>query len=419
MRRIFVTAHRILGLSTAVFLAISGLTGALIAWDHELDADLNPELYHAVGQSPSGSPRPPLELAAEFERAHPELLIGYLPLAYAEPQDALTVFLHGRAGTEAGAKPSPPAFNQASIHPVTGRVQATRTWGEFQWDTKTLMPFLYKLHYSLHLPAVGNVETGIWLLGIVAIAWFIDTCVALWVAFPNRKVWNRSLRFRLRQGVRKVNFDLHRSGGVWLFPWLLLFAMTSVSMNLGEQVVRPLVSLLSPLQADPSAARAPTPLPFPPVTREQAVAAATEEARRQRIALPASAIFYSPLAARYGVGFFSPGNDHGEGSLADPSLGNPWIYVDAHSGQIAGAMVPGTGSAGDLFMQAQFPLHSGRIIGVTGRVVVSLLGFFVAMLSVTGLVIWAIRRRRRASERSTTAPGALFASSLSHPQRRG
>lgn len=46
-------------------------------------------------------------------------------------------------------------------------------------------------------------------------------------------------------------------------------------------------------------------------------------------------------------------------------------------------------------MQAQFPLHSGRILGMPGRILVSLLGLALAMLSLTGVVIWVRKRRAR------------------------
>ena len=36
-RQILTTLHRWAGLFLAVFLFISGLTGAIISWDHELD----------------------------------------------------------------------------------------------------------------------------------------------------------------------------------------------------------------------------------------------------------------------------------------------------------------------------------------------------------------------------------------------
>ena len=107
-------------------------------------------------------------------------------------------------------------------------------------------------------------------------------------------------------------------------------------------------------------------------------------------------MFYAAQAAAYGVGFHEPGAEHG-----DVGLGVPWLYVDARSGTLLGARVPGEGSAGDLFMQLQFPLHSGRIAGVPGRVLVSLLGLLVATLSITGVVIWA--RKRIAKGRTARA----------------
>ncbi len=42
MRSWLVRLHRWFGLAIALFLFVAGLTGAVIAWDHELDAALNP-----------------------------------------------------------------------------------------------------------------------------------------------------------------------------------------------------------------------------------------------------------------------------------------------------------------------------------------------------------------------------------------
>ncbi|MGS0743339.1 PepSY domain-containing protein [Glaciimonas sp. GG7] len=57
------------------------------------------------------------------------------------------------------------------------------------------------------------------------------------------------------------------------------------------------------------------------------------------------------------------------------------------------------GSAGDIFMQAQFPLHSGRILGLTGRILISVMGAVVALLSATGLLIWLRKRRARMQQK--------------------
>ena len=50
------------GLSVALFLFISGLTGAVISWDHELDAWLNPQLFHAASGTEHAHARTGLEL---------------------------------------------------------------------------------------------------------------------------------------------------------------------------------------------------------------------------------------------------------------------------------------------------------------------------------------------------------------------
>ncbi|MNO08416.1 hypothetical protein D3C81_2310440 [compost metagenome] len=46
-------------------------------------------------------------------------------------------------------------------------------------------------------------------------------------------------------------------------------------------------------------------------------------------------------------------------------------------------------------MQAQLPLHSGRILGLPGRILISAMGLVIAMLSVTGVIIWWRKRAAR------------------------
>jgi uncharacterized iron-regulated membrane protein len=57
-------------------------------------------------------------------------------------------------------------------------------------------------------------------------------------------------------------------------------------------------------------------------------------------------------------------------------------------------------------VQAQFPLHSGRIVGLPGRILISIMGLVVAALSVTGVVIWWRKRRARLRIRQTVATRA-------------
>lgn len=381
MRPLLVLLHRWFGLAAAVFLFIAGLTGAVIAFDHELDAALNPEFFHARTAGPTPSA---LVLADQLEAAEPALRVRYLPLQ-AEPRHTLLAMVEPRDPAR------PLGFNQVALDPASGEVQARREWGALSLSRENLLPFLYALHYSLHLPESGGIAWGIWLMGLIGLVWVLDCFIALYLSFPNWRAWRKSFAFRWRKGGHALTFDLHRSGGVWLWLLVLVIALTSVAMNLRQQVVVPLVSALSPITPSAFETRTPSPMPQAAVlTRAEALAAAERIARARGVTQPAGGIFHDASYGVYGVGFFAPGKDHGDGGL-----GNPWIYVNARDGSPAGASIPGEGTAGDLYLQLQFPLHSGRIAGLPGRVLVSALGLAIAALSVTGVLIWLRKARAR------------------------
>lgn len=406
MRRLLVTLHRWLGLATAAFLFVAGATGAVISWDHELDEWLNPQLFEARS---AGVPLPVDELGRRAEAADPRIYVGFMPLAV-EPGRAFTVFVQPRIDPATGRR-FEPGYNQVALDPATGRIQGRREWGRVSLARENLLPFLYKLHYTMHIPDGFGIELGKWFMGLIGIAWVLDTLVALSISFTSRANWKRSFALRWRAPGHRLTFDLHRAGGLWLYALVLMLAVTSVAMNLNTQVMRPIVGWFSTLTPSPFASRAPAP-PTQPVEplvgAAQAVAVATAEARRRGIAAPAGGLFLSKDFGLWGVGFYESGNSHGDGGL-----GNPWVYVDSRSGALAGADLPGTGSAGDLFMQSMFPLHSGRILGTPGRALMSLMGVAIAVLSATGVLIWARKRRARArheaaSESAHEDPGAAL-----------
>jgi len=397
MRELLVRLHRWFGLAAAVFLFIASATGAVISWDHELDEWLNPHLYQARS---TGRPMPALELAARVEAADPRVRVTFMPLAV-EPGHTFTASVSPRVDPSTG-KLFEPGYNQIALDPATGAVQGQREWGKVSLTRENLLPFLYKLHYTMHIPEGWGIELGMWFMGLIGIAWVIDTLIALWISFPSWSAWRRSFAFRWKAGGHRLTFDLHRSGAMWVYLLVLMLAVTSVSMNLNREVMRPLVSLFSELSPSPFASRTPTALdkPIEPqVAAASVIALAQAEAARRGWQAPAGGLFLSPEFGVWGVGFYEAENSHGDGGL-----GNPWLYFDSRSGAPAGDAVPGTGSAGDIFMQSMFPLHSGRIIGVTGRALMSVMGVVVATLCVTGVLIWA--RKRRARVRTAAMIGA-------------
>jgi uncharacterized iron-regulated membrane protein len=411
MRAVFVLLHRYAGLLIAGFLFVSGVTGAVISWDHELDDLLNTHLTEARSDGPA---RPALELARELEQRHPQVMVTFVPLA-PEPGKSLAFGVSPRLNPATG-RLYEPGFNQVFVDAASGAELGRREWGSVWPITKeNLVSFLYVLHYSLHIPEMWGIDRwGIWLLGVIAIIWTLDCFVGFYLTLPRRRRaaaddtvdsapagtdvswwrrWKPAWKVRWCGGPYKLNFDLHRAFSLW--TWLLLFivAFTAFSLNLYREIFLPLMSTVSQVTPTPFEQRTPTALHEPIEPRKgyaEVIALAGAEAQRRGWDEPVGSVFYTPNFGVYGVQLFHPGADHGTGGV-----GHTTLYFDGEDGRVLGARQPWRGTAADIFVQAQFPLHSGRILGIPGRILISLMGLVVAMLSVTGVYIWWKKRRSR------------------------
>lgn len=439
-RRRWALAHRYLGLIAAPFLFVTGLSGAVISWDHELDELLNPQLTEARA---SGAPRPRLELACELEARYPQVRVTFVPLA-AEPGHALAFGVQPRVDPATG-RLAQPGFNQVFVDPASGEELGKREWGAV-WpiSRENFVSFLYKLHFSLHLPEIGGIDRwGVWLLGIIAIGWTLDCFVGFYLTLParrragrradeaaeegadpegddqtgdaapapaGRRFWQRwkpAWKVRRQAGPYKLNYDLHRAASLW--TWLLLFivALTAFSLNLRREVFFPLMSAVSQVTPTPFDVREPQPLhaPLAPALGfAEIIDRAAAEAARRGWSEPAGSAFYAQRFGIYGVQFFRPEADHGASGV-----GHKRLYYDGKDGQLLGERLPWHGSAADIFVQAQFPLHSGRILALPGRVLISVMGLVVALLSVTGVYVWWKKRAARRKAARRQAPPAVAA----------
>jgi uncharacterized iron-regulated membrane protein len=410
MRTAFVLIHRFVGLTIAAFLFVAGLTGAVISWDHELDEVINPHLVEAPGRGPLLDP---LVLADKLAADDSRSIVTYVPL-HAEEGHSLPFGVHPRFDPEAQDLYAT-GYNQVFIDPVTGQVRGKREWGA-AWpiSTETFVSFMYVLHYSLHVPEFWGIDRwGEWLMGGIALLWTLDCFVGFYLTLPTRrrttaqfatwwKRWKPAWKIKTGGSAYRLNFDLHRAFSLWTWVLLLVLAVSAVSLNLYFEVARPLVSALSSFTPTPFDTRPMLPhsaMLSPKVTYTQVLASGRAEAAKRGFALPAGDIFYAPQFGVFGVRFFDPGGEHGDGL----KLGNDILYFDGEDGRYIGDWIPWRGTAGDLFLQMQFPVHSGRIFGIPGRILISAMGLGVAMLSVTGVVIWLRKRRARRALRRPAA----------------
>jgi uncharacterized iron-regulated membrane protein len=413
----FVLLHRWVGLAIAAFLFVAGLTGALISWDHELDQWLNPHLLRAPSR---GELLSPYELASRVEAADPRAFVTYLPF-HAKIGDSVSILVDARVDPATGEL-FELGYNQVFVDPVSGMILGRREWGAVGLDVEHLIPFLYKLHYSLCVPELWGVDKwGVWFMGVIALLWLLDCFVAFYITTPSprrapsgdgRAIWRRwkpAWQIKLTSTRYRICFDIHRASGLWCWALLFALALTAASLNLEKEVARPLVGLFAtftPTPHDQRQARPRNEPIMPRLSMMEIEARAREEAALRNWREPIGAIGYEQEYGIYSVQLFSPGGDHGAAGVGPAEL-----YLDANDGCSLGDRRPWRGTAGDVFLQIQFPLHSGRIAGLPGRIAVSLMGALVAILSATGVVIWwkkcmACRKSREAglAGRESRAP---------------
>lgn len=399
MRFYWTLLHRYVGLVMAGFLLLAGLTGALLAWYGELDAWVNPGMMR-VSPGPAATPLSPLQLRERVQAAYPELGINNLPLTM-EKDRAVRFVLRGTLDLATG-KPAQLVNDEVFINPYTGKITGVRKWGDITQGITNLLPFIYRLHYSL---ALG--DTGELIFGIVAVLWTLDCFVGAYLTMPasrraqkpTRKAapwlsrWKPAWLVRWHGGSYKVNFDLHRAGGLWLWAMLFVLAWSSVAFNLSEQVYLPVMKSAFSFADEDSLPKLQQAQTRPGIAWNQALPLTRHHMQAQANRLGFSIIEeqslrYDPKKTLYRY-FVKSSLD-----IRDKS-GSTAVYIDANNGTLRFTRLPTGRYAGDTVTLWLTSLHMAKVWGWPMRVFVCVMGLVVVMLSVTGVVIWWRKRNSK------------------------
>ena len=381
LRAVLVLVHRWLGLTLAAVLLLAGLTGALLVFQTEADAALNPQLWRIARSGPALSPQRLADVVAARDN---RVTARWIPLDE-RPVRAADVWVDWRPGADGASAER--AYDQMFIDPVDGQVLGTRAYSAAGPTRVGFVPFVHRLHSALLLPG----RWGAWLLGAAGVLWLIDSAVGFALTLPRRRprwrAWATSWQWKRGAASFRRTVDWHRAGGLWLWLTLVMMAVSSVALTLPDELFEPAVSRLSPVGAEVwegrPAATAPPALDF-----DGALAMAARAARRAGIERPTSGLYYGPEASLYGVRF---------GKEEEAGLAPDWVYLDSRDGAVLRVERALDGTAGDVVTRAQLAIHAGRVLGLSSRVLTALLGLAIAVLSVTGVAIWWRKRSARLS----------------------
>jgi uncharacterized iron-regulated membrane protein len=388
IHRSFVWLHRWTGLMMTVFLVLVGLTGSILAFKTKIDGLINPQLY--VEPKPGVSPLDPATLAERAEAQYPHMRVGFFSV---EPKQA-HVHCRPRQNPATG-KPFDLNFDQLFLDPYTGKILGHRRFGDLSEGRVNIMPFIYNLHTSMAMGSKGG-----WFLGIVALMWTVDAFIGFYLTMPRGKGgfwkrWKHAWWVKWRSTPFRVNFDLHRAGGLWFWLFVFVFAWSSVMLALPPVYERVTGALFDYERVDSIMSFVlPQPKDNPKLGWHEAQAAgerlmAEEAAKRGfRVTRP------------YGMGYIPEFGVYTYDVRTSADIrGQGWdtgVWVDGDTGQLRKVFLQSGEHTGNTISTVLWGLHYGDIRDILAyRLSVFIFGFVIVMLSVTGVYIWWRKRKGR------------------------
>ncbi len=380
-RKIWLNVHLWLGLIFGLFLAILGLTGSILVFHDEIDEWLNHDLI--VVKPPNNSQAVLSPLSEVLSAANTAIPDGAVLDMVIYPRNEVSNFkINYHLSNQATSQPD---VLQVFIEPYKAEVvgyrliKNTQSTDPATFDAFTA--FIFSLHYELYVGVIGKI-----VVGIVACFLIFSVFTGLILWWPLTHQWRRVLTIKRQASTERFNYDLHQVTGFYLFPVLLTLFMSGIYMNLPEQFLA-LTRLFSPdtrgylefpSSADPQGRK--------PIGLEQALLTAQARYPEGKISMLTSAI-----------------DERGTYTIVMndvPDISRFWserqVAVDQYTGSILGVRSPDHRlTAGETFLDWQWPLHSGKAFGWPGRILIFLTGLACPLLFITGLIRWIQKRRAK------------------------
>jgi uncharacterized iron-regulated membrane protein len=381
-RKFWLRVHLWLGLLLGAYIAAIGLTGGILAFHTEIDEWLLPEYLIVKKPFPNAAYKPLSDIIAASAVAMPS--VAKLNLAH-YPHNPEAAYKLRYAIPATGEATD---FWEVYVDPYSAQVLGKR----LRWSTARLFPlpfidFVFLLHYSLLLGEYGELAVSI----IAALA-IISTLTGLIVWWPLTGKWRQALTIKRKASAERLTFDLHKTAGFYSAAVLLPVLFSGIYITVPKYVV-PVVELFSPatyrywFKSDPD-----TGLLSLSMADAATIAERLYPEGRLQVIYGATKPDSTFTVCKTGI------------ERAGSWLDRRCVVMDRYSGKILDIDDPTMGSAGEVLSHWQWPLHSGRAFGMTGRLLVCLSGLTCPLLFITGAVRWLQKRKARRAVRNSVTP---------------
>ena len=359
MRKLILTVHLVLGISSALFVIVLGLSGAVMAFENDYDRWFSPKLWYV---KPTGAPM------------SQQALLDIVNAKFA-PNKVTNVFLQdGRADlAENFIANDGKSGMEVFINPYSGEILGTRSESPryLAWVNT-----IHQLHLRLVKIRIGKTDVGKIVVEIagIEVLLLIPTGFVLW--------WRRKRgAINWKTPWRLLNWDLHNVIGIYAGLFLLLAAVTGFFISFEQPMYW--MTRSKPPERTRAARSTPPALSEALLNLDGVLAtanAAIPGARPTLVLLPATP------AASYAVFMRVPE----ETSPATHSL----VQIDQYSGKVLRAEDFRKGSQGYRAIRFNRSLHNGDVLGTPTHIVMAASSALMAVLAVTGPLIWWGKRKQ-------------------------
>jgi uncharacterized iron-regulated membrane protein len=376
LRKLWLDLHLYIGLVVGALFVLIGLTGAILSFRAEIDEWLNADLLTLPPPAEAKAPLVSLdEIIANARAAAPE---GATPVYLHFPKrrrPADVIFsIHDSASGEN-------RIDQLVMNPYDGSFIGRRTLVDpLSRFAEPFTVFVIHLHYTLLQGEVG--ET---IVGFAGLFLLVSLATGLYLWWPRNGRWRQAFTVKRGASAERLVLDLHKTTAIYVLPVLVVIIFSGLYLIFGNQV-RALVGVFSPvdahmlredLKSEPANGRAP-------------IGAAAAASIVDRL---------FPDGRLMDMGLPGPEGAYVVGKRADDEVNTSEprrrVAVDQYSGAVLQVQDPHDFTAGETFLNWQYPLHTGEAFGDTGRVVICMMGFVPALLYATGVTRWLQKRRIR------------------------
>jgi len=356
LKSVFRLLHLWLGLSSGLVVFIVATTGCIYAFEEEIRS----VIHRDVLEVQPGSSRLSLEqMTAAVKESNPKQKIKNIRV-YSDASRSVEINLKNNTGVY--------------VDPYTGKVL-----GSIDRESEFLAVVL-KIHRSLYLGEPGKIITGV---SAFIFLFMLISGIILW--WPGRRQKLKQ-KFTLARnaGWRRLNYDLHSVLGFYA-SWIIVFTVLTGLVWSFKWMESGMYSLAGSVKESPVKVRSALPSEGKKISMDAVLQAGLAQAsgpsKEQMIFLPEDSTGAVRMNIRYvKEGFFTKQDQ---------------FFFDQYTGKLLKEQLFENSSAGDKLKATNYNIHTGKVLGLPGQLLVFFAALISASLPITGFMFWLGKRRDR------------------------